>query len=162
MSARIPTAEPHARQAYAWAQPMRGRSPVMRLLPNLLLAPYAFSVFLITLLPASQAGKVTGLVDLLARWINDRAPQVQAYPLLEFLANIALFVPIGILLRWGWPRVPWWIVTAFGLAMTVTIESVQTMLPSRVPAVSDVVANTAGTTLGAVFVAALTAIFSRR
>jgi glycopeptide antibiotics resistance protein len=140
----------------------RRRPPVLRVFPNLLLAPYALSVFLITLLPASQASRVTGLVDRLAYWINARVPHVEAYPLLEFLANVALFVPLGILLRWGWPRMPWWLITVFGLAMTLTIESVQTLLPSRIPAISDVVANTGGTALGALFVATLSVMFRRR
>ena len=140
----------------------RRRRPVLRVLPNLLLAPYALSIFLITLLPASQAGRVTGIVDLLARWIDARVPYVESYALLEFLANVALVVPLGVLLRWGWPRMPWWITTLIGLAMTLTIESVQTLLPSRFPTISDVIANTAGTALGALFVATLSVMFRRR
>lgn len=57
----------------------RRRPPVLRVLPNLLLAPYALSVFLITLLPASQASRVTGLVDRLAFWINARVPHVELF-----------------------------------------------------------------------------------
>ena len=140
----------------------RRRRPVLRVVPNLLLAPYALSVFLITLLPASQAGRVTGIVDLLALWIDARVPHVESYALLEFLANVALFVPLGVLLRWGWPRMPWWFTTLIGLAMTLTIESVQTLLPSRFPTISDVIANTAGTALGALFVATLSVMFRRR
>ncbi|MFS2242852.1 VanZ family protein [Microbacterium sp. OR16] len=162
MTAPTRTPERQRARVYAWAPPARRRPPVMRVLPNLLLGPYALSVFLITLLPASQAGKVTGVVDALASWIDARVPQLQSYALLEFLANVALFVPLGVLLRWGWPRVPWWMITLVGLAMTVTIESVQTMLPSRFPAISDVIANTAGTAVGGLLVTIQAKVFRRR
>lgn len=78
---------------------LRRRRPVLRVLPNLLLVPYALGVLIITLLPASQAGRVTGIADLLARLVDIQVPQVESYALLEFLANVALFVPLGLLLR---------------------------------------------------------------
>lgn len=66
----------------------------------------------------------------------------------EFLANIALFVPVGLFLlllvgtRW------WWIAALAGFALTTLIETAQRSIPGRVPDERDVVANTLGTLAG--------------
>lgn len=166
--ARVPTppwpvAEPARPPApeYLWAPRPALRRPVARLLPNLLLLPYAICLFLITWLPASQAGKVTGIVHYVARLLDPRVPYTLGYPVLEFLANVALFVPLGILLSCGWPRLPWWAITLVGFVTTVTIECVQWGIPSRFPAISDIVSNTLGTMIGAGLVVLVAAAMPR-
>lgn len=70
------------------------------------------------------------------------------YVALEFVANIALFVPFGLLIRVAFARLPRWGVAALGFVTTVTIEIVQSAIPGRFSTVSDVVANTLGTLVG--------------
>jgi glycopeptide antibiotics resistance protein len=75
------------------------------------------------------------------------APRVSEN-LVEFAANVLLFVPLaflGSMLKAGWWR---WVLIAFGL--TVGIEVLQMLvLPDRSATVRDVVANTVGGMLGA-------------
>jgi VanZ like family len=72
------------------------------------------------------------------------------YGLIEFTANIALFVPFGVLAAFAaGPRRVWLAVLA-GASVSVLIEVVQWLvLPERFPSVLDVVANTIGTAIGA-------------
>lgn len=125
---------------------------------------YMVGVFLITWLPGDQADKVTGIVAKIARVLNARwdVPLSTGYPALEFLANVALFVPVGILLALSWPRLRFWQVTLIGLATTTLIELVQTGLPTRFPALSDVIANTGGTAIGWILAAVVHAAVSPR
>jgi len=152
---RAPSAAPHV-----WVHSRR-RPPLFRLLPNALLLPYAIGLFLITWLPASQAGKVTGIVAYIARKIDPRVPFSVGYPILEFLANVALFVPLGLLLAWGWPRVRAWVIVLIGFVTTVTIECVQWGIPSRFPAISDIVSNTLGTAIGVGLVVLVVTVSAR-
>lgn len=59
-----------------------------------------------------------------------------------------LFVPLGLLVTIAWPRTRAWVVVLLGLVLSVTIETVQMMLPSRFPTLSDVIANTVGAGVG--------------
>jgi len=118
--------------------------------------PYGIALGLIVWLPASEASKATGIVFEIARWVSELTgiDPTTASTVFEFLANIVLFVPLGLLVSVAWPRMSWWLTMLTGLVTTLVIEVVQTMMPSRVPAVSDVVGNAAGTAIGALFVAA--------
>ena len=114
-------------------------------------------------LPASVSSKVTGLVGVMARWVAEAgiASYQQSAVVLEILANVALFVPVGLLLPFAWPRLRLWQVTLAGGLLSVVIESVQGLMPSRFPTLSDVIANTTGTFLGAVVATLLLALLSR-
>lgn len=95
--------------------------------------------------PDTPAGVVAGLEDALA---SVGAGFVSG-SVVEFLLNVALFVPLtlgGVLL---WPRVNplWWV--ALGVGGTVLIECVQlAMLPDRSGTAVDLVSNGLGTLLG--------------
>lgn len=103
-------------------------------------------------LPAAVSSTVTGLVGVMARWVAEAgiAPYQPSAVVLEILANVALFVPVGLLLPFAWPRLRLWQVTLAGGLLSVVIETVQGLMPSRFPTLSDVIANTTGTFLGAV------------
>lgn len=114
-----------------------------------LLVPYLVVLALVVFLPARQAGQVTGIVG----WAADQlallgVPREPTAVVLEFLANIVLFVPFGGLVALAFPGTRWVTVLLVGCLASTGIELVQLAIPSRVATVSDVIANTAGTGVG--------------
>lgn len=117
---------------------------------RLLLCAYLAVLGWVVFAPASDATQVTGIVATLARLVADGGVVTfsEAYTVLEFLANVALFVPFGVLWQFAAPRLRPMAVVALGLATSAGVELVQLLLPSRVSSVSDIVANTLGAALG--------------
>jgi glycopeptide antibiotics resistance protein len=116
---------------------------------RVLLPVHLAVVFYIVFSPSDETTEMAGLVG----WVFDRIDEMRAafepaYVALEFLANVAMFVPFGVLVWLAFARPRWWIVMLLGFATTVTIEIVQLALPTRFSTVSDVVANTIGTAIG--------------
>ncbi len=127
----------------------RGSALSTRWVARVILAPYLVALALIVFLPAREAGRVTGIVgwaaDVVAMWGVPREPAAIVF---EFLANVALFVPFGLLLSMAAPRWSPWAVIALGCLASIVIELVQLGIPSRFATISDVIANTAGTAVG--------------
>lgn len=67
---------------------------------------------------------------------------------IEDLANVALFVPLGLAVAAVLPRRAWWFALPICIAATVAIELTQSVIPGRVPDLSDVVLNAAGAAIG--------------
>lgn len=78
------------------------------------------------------------------------------YARLEFLANIALFVPVGVFLLLLFGAGNWWLALVASFTLTVFIETAQTQIPGRVPDQRDLVANGAGAVIGVVLALLLT------
>jgi VanZ family protein len=127
----------------------RGSALSTRWVARVILVPYLVALALIVFLPARDAGRVTGIVgwaaDLVAMWGIPREPAAIVF---EFLANVALFVPFGLLVSTAAPKWSPWTVTGLGCLVSITIELVQLGIPSRFATVSDVIANTAGAAIG--------------
>ena len=69
---------------------------------------------------------------------------------MEFVAKLVVFVPFGLLAALLWPsRWNWWRMLLLGAATSTFIEVTQLIIPGRVTALSDVIANTAGGVVGA-------------
>ncbi|KJC65864.1 hypothetical protein TZ00_00925 [Agreia bicolorata] len=67
----------------------------------------------------------------------------------EFIANIAMFVPLGIFFVLLLGRRRWWLAILLCGAISCAIEIWQgALLPTRVADIADVVANTSGGTVG--------------
>lgn len=131
----------------------------LSLAARVLLPIYLVVLCWIVFSQSDESTNATGLVAWVFEVIDElHASFEPAYVAIEFVANIALFVPFGVLVRLAFARLPWWAIGLLGFATTVTIELVQITLPSRFSTVSDVVANTLGTGLGLLAVWA----FSRR
>ena len=75
---------------------------------------------------------------------------------LEFLANIALFVPVGMFLLLLFGHRLWWLALAASFAMTTAIESVQRFIPGRVSDERDLLANGTGAVIGVLVALVLT------
>ncbi|WP_290370236.1 VanZ family protein [Microbacterium sp. Bi128] len=109
---------------------------------------YAAGLWWMTLRPEpygpETGGLVRGLLDLLSGW----PPTAWVtFDLVEFSANVAMFLPFGLLVV-AWGGRPWHGILA-GLALSAAIETAQLLfLPTRVADLRDVVANTLGATLG--------------
>lgn len=70
------------------------------------------------------------------------------YLQLEHLANIALFVPVGVFLLLLFGAGGWWLALLACFAMTAGIEYAQHYIPGRVPDSRDISANTGGAAIG--------------
>lgn len=118
---------------------------------RVLLVPYLIALALIVWLPAPEASTVTGVVFEIAHEVSRLSGMTVeiSYAIFEFVANIVLFVPLGLLLSLSWPGAGLWTIVLLGCSTSATIELVQLLLPSRVTALSDVIANTLGTAAGA-------------
>ena len=120
---------------------MPSRTARLTIAARILLPLYLFVVAVIVFSPSDDGG--SGLHDWLAGLLGE-----PAYVAIEFVANIVMFVPFGVLVRLASARLHWWMILALGLLTTVTIELTQLALPSRFSTVSDVIANTLGTAVG--------------
>ncbi|MCR2784315.1 MULTISPECIES: VanZ family protein [unclassified Microbacterium] len=97
-----------------------------------------------------------GLRDLADWFAGSPLTTWLTYPVLEFTANVVMFVPAGVLwVLWTGPR-RWWLALLVGLALSAGIEATQALaLPERYPDPRDLAANTLGATLAAALLAAL-------
>ena len=94
------------------------------------------------------------------RWVT-RAISWLTYDRIEFAANIALFVPFGVLLMLILNHR--YLVLPIALVATVGIETVQSFMGGRrTPSFTDVVANTAGACVGMLIVALVQWLRGRR
>ncbi len=71
----------------------------------------------------------------------------------DVLLNVALFFPVGFLLRLAFPVFFWKALAGaalYGFLLSLSIESMQLFLPARHSTISDLISNTLGASLGAV------------
>jgi glycopeptide antibiotics resistance protein len=83
-------------------------------------------------------------------WLHQHgAPHWVDYNFIEFSANVALFIPVGLLVvMLAGPR-RWWMGTVVGFFTSCGIELGQLMfLPERYATINDVVANSLGALVG--------------
>jgi glycopeptide antibiotics resistance protein len=127
--------------------------------PFLSIATLAYLVFVgwVTLGPqpidAQQVEWITRIINELSQ---HRMTQWFTYERVEFLANIAMFIPIGIFFVLLMGR-KWWIPAIFaGVGLTLLIEFAQLFLPTRVPDVRDLIANSFGSFVGVILALIIT------
>ncbi|MCM3697182.1 VanZ family protein [Microbacterium oleivorans] len=111
--------------------------------PALVLTGYVAVLALIAFWPTPVDAGVAPLLDALSR----RLPAITR-PRVEFVANVALFVPFGVLLPLLLRR-SLELVLPIAIVATVAIECMQALvLAQRVPSVLDIVANVTGACVG--------------
>ncbi|MDF2666382.1 MAG: glycopeptide antibiotics resistance protein [Microbacterium sp.] len=111
-------------------------------------ALYAFAVWWMTLRPRIYDASVGSLLHTVLHAFHSWPPTAWiTFDVVEFTANVAMFVPLGILLiAWG---ARWWHGILTGMVLSAAIETTQLLfLPTRVADVRDVVANTLGAAIG--------------
>lgn len=119
--------------------------------PFLSLTTFAYLGFVgwVTLTPASSAPTASELVmRVLARLQRVEELEWLTYTRAEFLANVALFVPVGLFLLLLVGTRLWWLAGFGAFVMTAAIETLQRSIPGRVPDERDILANTAGALIG--------------
>ncbi len=110
-----------------------------------------------------EAGSSTVLERVFAALHGLGVPSWFGFTELEILANVAVFVPIGLLAALALPRRLWWAAFLAACALSAAIELIQLLaLPTRVASLSDVAANSAGALLGVALAALLRALVPRR
>lgn len=132
--------------------------------PILSLATFAYLgvVAWITLGPQPFDSGEGLLFEALGFFARHDATSWITYQRVEFWANVAMFVPVGMFFLLLFGR-RWWFFSVFaGVALTCTIEFVQLFLPDRVSDVSDIIANSSGTAIGVLLALGLTASKARR
>ena len=127
----------------------------------LVTAAYLAFIAWLTLGPQPTNPSTRGFFDSVIAVVNSVVPSLGFdYNDLEFLGNIAIFVPIGFLFVAIFGRRFWWVALLIGVAMTCSIEWTQEYLPTRVPDIRDIIANSTGTVIGVLL--AIAAGFLRR
>lgn len=128
---------------------MLHRHPFLSLLTLL----YLGFVGLVTLTPGQDQPDYQGLAArILARL--ERYPDLDpmtsrlSVERVEFLANIGLFVPLGVFLLLLVGTRLWFVALAAGIVLTSMIESIQKSIPGRVSDPRDVAANSIGLFVG--------------
>lgn len=119
------------------------RHPFLSLLTFLYLGFVAW----LTLTPQQAAPTGSDLVLRVVARLQVYDPRF-TFGRVEFMANVALFVPVGLFLVLLFGGRFWWLAVGTAFAMTSAIETAQRSIPGRVPDERDVVANTAGALIG--------------
>ncbi|QAV70543.1 VanZ family protein [Salinibacterium sp. UTAS2018] len=123
-----------------------------RRITGVLFVGYALFVAAITLTPQMPGtGTVSRVAYRLLEALHSRGvPLSVNYLTIEFIGNVLMFVPLGILLAMLLARRHWWMLLFAGTLMSAAIELSQLLfLPSRYPEVRDLISNTTGFLLGA-------------
>ncbi|WP_407709945.1 VanZ family protein [Arthrobacter nitrophenolicus] len=116
-----------------------------------MLIPLAFIAFW----PSPVDQPVQGqLADVLRFLHNHGIPRWFNYKFVEASANVALFVPFGVVAALAYPEKRWWQLAAFGLLVSSCIELGQLLfLHNRFSSPGDLVTNTSGAAIGALLAA---------
>ena len=110
---------------------------------------YLLAVACITLNPFPGDPKRNAFLEgLLAAFAATPALAWIDYDVIEFTANIVLFVPMGVLLALLLGRGRRWLALALGVAASLTIEFIQLFEPARVSDARDIIANSLGAIIG--------------
>ena len=122
---------------------------------------YLGFVALVTLTPGNEQPDYAGLAGrVLARL--ERYPELEpvtsrlSVDRVEFLANIGLFVPLGMFVLLLVGTRLWLVAFTVGIVLTSMIESVQREIPGRVSDPRDVAANSIGMFVGIALAIVLT------
>lgn len=127
--------------------------------PFLSLMTFAYMGFIgmVTLTPSASAPIPVGLAIRVLDALHRRGfLETVTVDRMEFLANIAMFVPIGVFLLLLVGAERWWIALFLPFFLTTFIETAQRGIPGRVSDPRDILANTVGGVAGVVLAMILT------
>jgi len=130
------------------------RHPILSVLTLAYLGTLAW----LTLTPSSNSDRAFSLLQLIVRELQSHSgTDFLSYANVEFLANIALFVPMGVFVVLLLGRRLWWVGIFAGILASCWIELAQGIwLSDRVSDPRDLVSNGLGTMLGVLFALLIT------
>lgn len=143
---------------------MPAKSRARELIAGLALVSYGSIVLMATLWPTPlDRGYEASIQKFLEVLHRNGIPEWFGYNKLEFSANVLMFVPLGLLITMLLPTKLWWLALLICPALSVAIELTQaTLLTARFATVTDVIANSTGTLIGALTAVLLRAIMYQR
>ncbi len=128
--------------------------------PLLTVLTIAYLVFVlwITLGTSPYGSDTASLLDRALIWFaNHNATSWITFSVIERLANVALFVPVGALFLLLFGHRFWYLAILFSIGLSVAIETIQGLwLATRVADPIDVVTNGTGSVIGVALAAMLT------
>ena len=125
--------------------------------------PFFAGLAILTLTPARVERSMPNLLDLVLGAAHRMGWAALDFTRLEIIANVLVFVPVGVLAFLFMPRMIWPLALLIGPAISVAIEVAQRVaLPHRAATFSDIVANSVGATAGVVLALACTLLFAPR
>ncbi|PCE14793.1 hypothetical protein AUC47_15645 [Microbacterium sp. SZ1] len=127
----------------------------------LLGVPFLVGLILLTLTPSRVEESMPNLLDLVLSTAHRLGWDWLDFTRLEIIANVLVFVPVGVFAFLLVPRRIWPVAVVLGPAISVAIEIAQRVaLPHRAATVSDVVANSGGALIGVFLAIACTLLFA--
>ncbi|MDF2562699.1 MAG: hypothetical protein K0R99_4145 [Microbacterium sp.] len=125
--------------------------------------PFLLGLAALTLTPSRVEQAMPNLLDLVLHAAHRLGWESLDFTRLEIIANILVFVPVGILAFLLLPRRIWPLALLVGPLLSLGIETAQRVaLPHRAATVTDVVANSTGALVGVVFAVLCTLLFAAR
>lgn len=111
--------------------------------------PFAAMIAFLALTPARIEQRIPNVLDLVLTTAHRLGWSSLDFDTVEVIANVLVFVPVGILACILLPHRRWLLALLVGPAASVAIELTQLLaLPGRVPSIADVAENTLGATIG--------------
>lgn len=125
---------------------------------------YGIVLAFIVFWPSPVDRPVAGLLQRVIQELHERGvPSFVDYDFIEFSANIALFLPVGLFFGLAAPMRLWALAFLLGPALSAAVEFAQRMvLSERYATVADVVANSIGATIGVMCALAVRAAVAQR
>lgn len=153
-------------QARAWSVVPPGHTGIVihrHPLLGLFTGSYLAFVAWVTLTPQSYAAERIAVISRVLAALHRRGYLLSIEDReLEFLANIALFVPVGAFLLLLVGTRLWWVALTASFVLTALIETAQRSIPGRVPDEHDLLANGVGAVVGCLMALVLILPAARR
>jgi VanZ family protein len=125
--------------------------------------PFFIALAVLTLTPSRVEESLPNLLDLVLGTAHRLGWDSLDFTRLEIIANVLVFVPVGIFAFVLLPRRIWVLSLLVGPLLSIAIETAQRVaLPHRAATVTDVLANSAGSLLGVALAVLCTLLLSPR
>ena len=125
--------------------------------------PFLIGLAALTLTPSKVEDSMPNLLDVILTTTHRLGWEWLDFTRLEIIANVLVFVPVGILAFLLLPRRVWFLALLVGPLLSAMIETAQRVaLPHRAATVNDVVANSTGAILGVTVALVFTLLLAPR